>query len=128
MFADRSLPGGVCLIELTLNDELVVIYVEPEDDTLRVIRKLPQPYSSDAYLLSADFWQPLIGKLLIQIWTMINETGYVDAIQLKFQAPDNVDSVTMVQMYGEASQISIVESTPSRTISLSTFLLERADE
>ncbi|MBL0159766.1 MAG: hypothetical protein IPP47_22060 [Bryobacterales bacterium] len=51
----------------------------------------------------------MLGKTLTDAWQMTSDRGYPDAVQLRFRDLANEGPYTIVQLYGEASQITIAE-------------------
>jgi len=109
MSAHPDLPAGIGVIELRFANCAVFVCIEDEYDTLTCANALPPTYSDYTHRLDASFWDGLIGKSLTNAWLMTNDRGYPDAIQLRFRDLPNAGNYSVVQMYGEASQIVLTE-------------------
>ena len=118
LFSHPDFPDGIGLIELSFRGGKVFIAVEDEFDTLLCSRAFPVAYLSYTYLGQSSFWDSFVGKSLVGAWQMTNDRGYPDAIQLRFREIPNAGTYAVVQMYGEASQITLVETAQVREVSI----------
>ena len=109
MFAHPDLPERIGVIELSFPELTVFVCIEDEYDTLACSNSLPPTHSEYTLRLDASFWDGLLGKSLTNAWLMTNDRGYPDAIQLRFRDLPNAGNYSVVQMYGEASQIVVTE-------------------
>ncbi len=109
MFAHPDLPKVPGLIELSFNECVVFVCIDIEYDTLTCTNTVPESHSRYTHALTASFWDGILGKALTNAWQMTNDRGYPDAIQLRFRDLPNEGPYTIVQMYGEASQIVLTE-------------------
>jgi hypothetical protein len=109
MFAHPDLPKGAGVIELSFSNCKVFVSIQDEHDTLLCTEALPETHFVYMCPISASFWDPVIRKALISAWRMTDERGYPDAIQLRFRDLPNSGSYTIVQLCGEASQITLTE-------------------
>ena len=119
MLAHPDLPTGVGVIELSFLDCAVFVCIEDEYDTLLCTRTRPESHVSYTCSLSAHFWEPILRKTLTDAWQMTSDRGYPDALQLRFRDQPNAGQYTTVQLYGEASQITITEFKAVRQYSVS---------
>ena len=120
MFSHPDLPDGIGLIEFSFRGGNVFVTVEDEFDTLLSSRMLPKASLSHTRPCQSSFWDSFVGKSLVGAWQMTNDRGYPDGIQMKFRELPNAGAYSIVQMYGEASQITLVEITPVREVSIRT--------
>lgn len=120
MFSHPDLPDGIGLVEFSFRGGKVFVGVEDEFDTLLFARMLPEAYLSYTCPCQSPFWNSFVGKSLVGAWQMTNDRGYPDAMQMRFRELPNAGAYSVVQMYGEASQITLVETTPVREISIRT--------
>src|SRR5690606_29077989 len=104
-----DLPTSVGIIELSFLDCTVFVCIQDEYDTLLCTQTKPESHVSYTCSLSASFWEPLLRKTLTDAWQMTSDRGYPDALQLRFRDQPNAGHSTTVQLYGEASQITITE-------------------
>ncbi len=118
MFSHPDLPNGIGLIEFSFRGGKVFVAIEDEFDTLLFSRMLPKASLSCTYPFQSPFWDSFVGKSLVGAWQMTNDRGYTDALQMRFRELPNAGSYSVVQMYGEASQITLVETTPVREVSI----------
>lgn len=109
MFAHPDLPHGIGVIELSFPDCKVFVCIEDEYDTLLCTNTMPESHSGYTRALAASFWDKVLGRALTNAWQMTNDRGYPDAFQLRFRELPNAGPYTIVQMYGEASQIVLTE-------------------
>jgi hypothetical protein len=123
MFAHPDLPNGIGVIELSFLDCRVFACIDDQYDTLVCTNAMPESHSGYTHALPASFWDGILGKALTNAWQMINDRGYPDAIQLRFRDLPNAGAYTLVQMYGEASQIALAELNVVREV-----LRERVNE
>jgi hypothetical protein len=119
MFAHPDLPDGVGMIELSFTTGRVFIAVDDDTDNLICSRTLPEVGAASTSPFPAGFWDPIIGTALTTAWQMTNDRGYPDAVQLRFRALPNEGPYTIVQLYGEASQITLTEVKEIRQTSIS---------
>jgi hypothetical protein len=115
-FAHPDHPSGVCLIELSFTEGKVFIAVDDSTDNLVCSRTLPAVGVTCTHPFPSSFWDPVIGLSLITAWQMINNRGYGDAVQLRFRARPSEGPYTFVQLYGEASQITLHEVKEVRSL------------
>ena len=118
MFAHPDLPNGVCLIELSFTEGQVFVAVDDRTDDLICSRTLPEVGFACRRPFPTSFWDPVIGLSLITAWQMTNNRGYRDAVQLRFRARPSEGPYTLVQLYGEASQIVLGEVKEIRRASM----------
>jgi uncharacterized protein DUF6334 len=118
MFAHPDLPNGIGVIELSFSDCKVFICIDDEYDTLTCTDAVPESHSGYTYALAASFWDGVLGKALTNAWRMTNDRGYPDAFQLRFRELPNAGPYSILQMYGEASQITLTELKVVRAYSL----------
>ena len=109
MFAHPDFADGVSMIEMYFTTGRVFIAIDQDTDNLICSRTLPEVGAPYTIRLPARFWDPIIGKSLTTAWQMTNDRGYPDAVQLRFRALPNEGPYTIVQLYGEASQIIVSE-------------------
>ena len=109
MFAHPDLPKDIGVVELQFSKCTVFVCIEDESDTLVCANTMPESYAGYTRSLSSSFWDGVLGKALTNAWQMTNERGYPDALQLRFRDLPNAGPYTMLQMYGEASQITLTE-------------------
>lgn len=109
MFAHPDLPKDIGVVELRFSECTVFVRIEDEYDTLVCANTMPESYSAYTRSLSSSFWDGVLGKALTNAWQMTNDRGYPDALQLRFRDLPNAGPYTTLQMYGEASQITLTE-------------------
>ncbi len=118
MFTHPDIPDGVGLIEFSLSEGTVFVTIDPDTDNLICSRNLLELAAPCTNPVSASFWEPIIGKALITAWEMINDRGYLDAVQLRFRTHPNEGPYSLIQLYGEASQIILSEVSEIRRVSM----------
>jgi hypothetical protein len=97
-------------IELQFSEFAVSICVDPASDSLTCIRNGRHPPNSEfRHPIAARFWAPLMGQTLTDAWQMVNHRGYWDSLQLEFRDSPEAIRRTIVQLYAEGSQISLLE-------------------
>ncbi len=109
MLSHPDLPDGVGVIEISFLGCKVFVCIQDEYDTLLCTRTMPESHVGYTCSVSASFWEPILGKTLTDAWQMTSDRGYPDALQLRFRDHPNAGLYTTVQLYGEASQITITE-------------------
>jgi hypothetical protein len=109
MFCHPDLPSGVSVVELSFAPATVFIMVDEQSDALISIRTVQEDLVRPDRLLSSEFWDPVVGKILVGVWFMTNDRGYLDAMQLRFREQPNAGAYSTIQLNGEASQISLAE-------------------
>lgn len=109
MFAHPDLSNGIGVIELSFSESRVFVCIDNEYDTLICANTMPESHSTYTQVLTVSFWDEVLGKALANAWQMTNDRGYPDAIQLRFRDLPNAGPYTILQMYGEASQIVLTE-------------------
>jgi hypothetical protein len=119
MWAHPDLPNGIGLIELSFESGQVFISIEDEFDTLNCSRARSESQASYTLSISSPFWDPVVGKFLIGAWKMTSDRGYPDGIQLRFRDSTNAGPGTIIQLYGEASQITLTDLKEVRRASMS---------
>jgi hypothetical protein len=119
MWAHPDLPNGIGMIELAFEGVTIFVIIEEEYDTLDCSRATPESQPSYSLPISASFWDPVLGKSLVGAWMMTNDRGYPDAIQLRFRERANEGSSMIIQLYGEASQITLTDLQEVRRASMS---------
>lgn len=125
MLSHPDLPAGVGVIEISFPDCNVFICIEDAYDTLLCTRTMPASHNEYTCRVASSFWDSIIGKTLTNAWKMTNDRGYTDAIQLRFRDLPNAGEYTLVQLYGEASQITLTELKVVRGSSLDQQAPER---
>jgi hypothetical protein len=118
MFAHPDLPGGIGLIELAFSECTVFVCIDEEFDSLICARTRPMSHRDYTLPVFSSFWDLLIGQALTNAWLMTNDRGYEDGIQMRFRNLPNAGAYTIVQLYGEASQIALTELKPARKYAL----------
>ncbi len=118
MFSHPDLPNGIGLVELSFVGGKVFLGIEDEYDTLLYSRAMPESHHSYTLRSSSSFWSPILGRSLVGAWQMTNDRGYSDAIQLRFRERANAGPYTIIQMCGEASQITLTELKEVRELSI----------
>ena len=108
-FAHPDLPKDIGVVELQFSECTVFVCIDDEYDTLICTNTMPESHSSYTHALTASFWDGVLGKALTNAWQMTNDRGYPDAFQLRFRDLPNAGPYTTLQMYGEASQITLTE-------------------
>jgi hypothetical protein len=119
LFSHPDLPNGIGLIELSFPKCKVFVGIEDEYDTLLCSSVVLKTHVAYTCSISSSFWDPAIGKSLVGAWQMTNDRGYPDAIQLRFRELANAGLYTIIQLYGEASQITMTELKELREVSIS---------
>lgn len=119
-FAHPDLPNGIGLVELCFMKSKVFIGIEEEYDTLLCSKLSPESHAPYNCSRPNSFWESVIGWVLVGAWLMTNDRGYVDAVQLRFRELANEGAYTVVQLYGEASQITLAQFRESRRSSMFT--------
>ena len=119
MWAHPDLPNGIGLIELSFATGQVFIGIEDEYDTLLCSRVKMESHGSYTCPIPSPFWDPLVGKSLVGAWKMTSDRGYPDAIQLRFRERANSGPGMIIQLYGEASQITLSDLKEVRRASMS---------
>lgn len=119
MWAHPDLPNGVGLIELVFQTGQVFIGIEVEFDTLRCSRMTSESNEVYSWPILSPFWHPILGMTLVGAWRMTNDRGYPDGIQLHFRDRANAGAVRIVQLFGEASQITLSHLYEGRRESMS---------
>lgn len=109
MFAHPDLPNAIGVIQLSFPDCRIFVCIEDEDDTLTCTNTMPESHSAYTLALRTSFWDTVVGKALTNAWRMTDDRGYPDAIQLRFREFANSGPYTIIQIYGEASQITLTE-------------------
>lgn len=109
MFAHPDLPNEIGVVILSFPECRVFICIDDEYDTLICTNAMPDSHSGYTQTLTVSFWDGILGKALTNAWQMTNDRGYPDAVQLRFRDLPNAGPYTTLQMYGEASQITLTE-------------------
>ena len=118
MFSHPDLPNGIGLIELYFLGGAVFVGIEDEYDTLLCSRTRSDSYDLYTFPCASSFWNSIVGRSLVGAWYMSNDRGYADAIQLRFRELPNDGPYTIIQLYGEASQITLSELKEVREASI----------
>jgi hypothetical protein len=110
MLAHSDLPNWPAVIELMFDEFTVFLCAEPDYDTLLCTRELPDSYRKGyVVVLSAAFWDPVIGWNLAWAWQMRNDRGYVDALHLQFSQQPGAGPHRHIQLWVVGSAIRMME-------------------
>ena len=115
MLCDPDLPRAVGVIELEFESASIGVWVDGKDDTLVCTGNRPDSCCGE---LPITFWSPIIGMSLVQVWSMTNDRGYRDGFQMLFRAQASEGPYRTIQLYGEASQITVSEHAITRQVSI----------
>jgi hypothetical protein len=93
---------------LTLTfDSVVVVLVAEQDDSLTIADPggwQPEPDLVPISLAAEEPWRLALGKPLLFTWSMTNQFGYRDGLQLEF-AEDVTDTSVVIQLVVMASTV-----------------------
>ncbi|REJ65138.1 MAG: hypothetical protein DWQ31_19195 [Planctomycetota bacterium] len=107
-FVDQVCDDLLVAVRLKFDDEIVVLTAE-EDDTIGVFGPSWRRDSEDVELRGLSGtppWTSAIGKPLLWSWTMTNQLGYFDGVQIQFGT--NVENAgVQVQLLVVASEIKV---------------------
>lgn len=116
-YVDPSLPNCVALVKFSFGAADVFVGIEIDEDTLACSREMHGEYRH-CLILTSPFWAPFVGRHLMNAWQMRNEKGRIDAYQLRFREKASEGQYSIVQLYAEASQITISEMALKSTLRL----------
>jgi len=87
-------------------DAVSIVLVAEEDDSLSIASEYADPELSPVSLGAEKPWSRALGKPLLWSWSMTNQQGYRDGLQLELA--NNVDDPSVViQILVEASNIKV---------------------
>ncbi|WP_211302412.1 DUF6334 family protein [Nannocystis exedens] len=106
---DSDLPSDPVAFRFSFEDESFCVSANGHDDTIIVSRDMPNEYASypsRAFLMLSPPWNGALGAKLIWVWTLENQRGYFDGIQLQFEHLDSPPPFS-IQMIALASTLRV---------------------
>jgi hypothetical protein len=108
-------PKEIGAVQLRFTEFTVYVVVDSDDDTLVCIRDETDPrLAAYRHPIAGSFWAPFVGRSLTDAWQMVNHRGYWDGLQLEFRDSPVSEIRSIVQLYSEGSQITLLELSVTR--------------
>lgn len=105
-----ELPDEEAGVALRFDRSVVFVVVDPEFDEVRVTNSMPTGLRR-AVVRAGDVWERALGCSVLWAWTMVNQQGYEDGLQLAFHRPGTGVECVTIQLIGCASMLEVHEVT-----------------
>lgn len=103
-----ELPEEEAGFALCFDRSMVFVFVDPELDEVRVTSSMPAGLER-AIFRAADVWERAVGCSVLWAWTLVNQQGYGDGLQLAFHRPGTGVECVTIQLVGCASILEVHE-------------------